>query len=140
MTRRDPPALVVCLALVSMASRLVPRAERHQWRREWDAELRHRWSRGRVASRRQEADMVRRSLGAMVDAAWIRRQFTLDAEIVHDVSHGVRMLAKAPGFTALALLVLAIGIGASTAMASLADALLFRRLPIPDAHRVLTLW
>ena len=51
--------------------------------------------------------MLRRSLGAIVDAAWLRRQFTLDADAVHDVSHGARMLAKAPGFTAVALFVLA---------------------------------
>jgi putative ABC transport system permease protein len=140
MTRRDPPALALCLFLVRLASRIVPRRDREHWRREWEGELRHRWSRGRVASRRHEAEMVRRSLGALVDAAWLRRQFTLDAEVVHDLSHGVRMLIKAPGFTALSLLVLAIGIGASTAMASIADALLFRRLAIPEPERVLTLW
>ena len=137
---RDPFALVLCLALVRLASRIVPRRDREQWRNEWEGELRHRWSRGRVASRRQEAQMVRRSLGAMLDAAWLRRQFTLDAEFVHDVSHGIRLLAKTPAYTLLALAVLAIGIGASTAMASLADALLFRRLAIPQPERVLTLW
>ena len=68
--------------------------------------------------------MVRRSLGSLVDAAWLRRQLTRDADVVHDAAHGVRMPAKSPGFTAVALLVLAIGIGASTATASLADALL----------------
>ena len=140
MTRRDPPALVLCLALVRIASRIVPRRDREQWRDEWEGELRHRWSHGRIASRRHEAEMVRRSLGAVVDAAWLRRQFTLDADFVHDVSHGLRLLAKAPGMTALAVLVLAIGIGASTAMASLADALLLKRLAIPEADRVLTIW
>ena len=84
--------------------------------------------------------MVRRSLGSLADAAWFRRQLTGDADAVHDAAHGVRMLAKSPGFTAVALLVLAIGIGASTAIASLADALLFRPLPIPEAQRVVTLW
>lgn len=84
--------------------------------------------------------MVRRSFGSLVDAAWFRRQLTRDADAVHDAAHGVRMLAKSPGFTAVALLVLATGIGASTAIASLTDALLFRRLPIPDADRVVTLW
>ena len=138
--RHDPAALRLCLALIRMASHIVPRRDREQWRMEWEGELRHRWSHGMVPSRRREAAMVRRSLGALVDAAWLRRQFTLDAEVVHDVAHGVRVLVKAPGFTALALLVLAVGIGASTAMASLADALLFRRLAIPEAERVVTLW
>jgi putative ABC transport system permease protein len=141
MTRRsDPLALALCLRLIRIAAHLVPRRDRREWRMEWEGELRHRWSRGMVASHRREAAMVRRSLGAIVDAAWLRRQFTLDADVVHDVSHGVRMLAQAPAFTALALLVLAIGIGASTAIVSLADGLLFRRLAIPDPDRVVTLW
>ena len=84
--------------------------------------------------------MVRRALGSVVDAAWFRRQLTLDADVVHDAAYGVRLLARSPGFPAVALLVLAIGIGASTAIVSLTDALLFRRLPIPDADRVVTLW
>jgi putative ABC transport system permease protein len=140
MKAQDAFALRVCLLLVRLAARIVPRRDREAWQMEWEAELRYRWSPRVRLSRRGEMHMVRRSFGAVVDAAWIRRQFTLDADVVHDAAHGVRMLAKSPGFTVVALLVFATGIGATTAIASLADALLFRKLPIPDTERVLTLW
>ena len=136
----DPPALRVCLLVVRLASRIVPAQDREPWRLEWEAELRHRWSRGGRMSRAGEMHMVRRTFGSLVDAAWLRRQLTGDADILHDAAHGMRMLAKSPGFTAVVLLVLATGIGASTAIVSLTDALLFKRLPIPEADRVITLW
>jgi putative ABC transport system permease protein len=136
----DPWPLRLCLVVVRLASRIVPAEDRGPWRREWDAELRHRWSPSTRISKAGELHMVSRSLGSLIDAAWLRRQLTRDADVVHDAAHGVRMLAKSPAFTAVALFVLAIGIGASTAIASLADALLFRRLPIPEADRVVTLW
>jgi predicted permease len=53
-----------------------------------------------------------------------------------DVRYGVRMLGKAPGFTAIALITLAIGIGANTAIFSLMYALLLRSLPVPHPERL----
>jgi predicted permease len=57
-----------------------------------------------------------------------------------DLSYGVRMLIKDPGFTAVAVLSLAIGIGANSAIFSVADALLLRPLPYEDADRLVILW
>ena len=75
-------------------------------------------------------DLVRRAFGALPDAAWLRRQFTADAEVVHDVRHGVRMLRKSPTFTAAAVVTLALGIGGTVAIATLLDTLFFRALPV----------
>jgi putative ABC transport system permease protein len=56
--------------------------------------------------------------------------------LMNDIRYGVRMLAKAPGFTAVAALSLAIGIGANTAIFSVIDAVLLRPLAIGEPSRV----
>jgi len=52
--------------------------------------------------------------------------------------YSLRTLSKSPGFTAVAVLALAFGIGANTAIYSLADVLLFRPLPLPNLDRIVT--
>jgi macrolide transport system ATP-binding/permease protein len=56
--------------------------------------------------------------------------------IWNDIRHGLRMLAASPGFTAVAILSLAIGIGANTSTFSLADALVLRPLPVPRSSEI----
>ncbi len=55
-----------------------------------------------------------------------------------EIRQAFRMLAKNPGFTAIAALSLALGIGANSAIFSFADALVLRPLPVPEASNVLT--
>jgi putative ABC transport system permease protein len=57
-----------------------------------------------------------------------------------DLRFGVRLLTKAPGFTAVALATLALGIGAATSIFSVVDAVVFKPLPFRDPDRVLVLW
>src|SRR5215510_14397492 len=59
---------------------------------------------------------------------------------LNDVRHGLRVLAKARGFAAAAVISLAIGIGANTAIFSVTNALILRPLPYPDADRIAILW
>ena len=138
MATRTPFWLRICLAIVHVFGTLVPRASRRGWRREWEAEFR---ARGDVAlDWPAQLDLVRRAFGAFPDAAWLRRQFTSDAELVHDVRHTVRMLRTAPGFGVAVVLILSLGIGGTVAIATMLDTLVLRPLPYENADRVVTLW
>ena len=57
-----------------------------------------------------------------------------------DIRYGARMWAKTPGFTAVALLVIALGIGATTTVFSLVNAVLLRSLPYGEADKLVYMW
>ena len=88
-------ALRIALRIISSVAVLVPRAVRDEWQREWDAELRHQSAhlqRHPTSTWRLSMGLIGRALGSLTDAAWLRRQFTLDADAIRDTAHGVLSL------------------------------------------------
>src|SRR5436305_910134 len=57
--------------------------------------------------------------------------------LLHDIRHGVRMLLKHKGFSAVAIIALGLGIGANTAIFSLVNGVLLRPLPFPNSDRII---
>jgi putative ABC transport system permease protein len=60
--------------------------------------------------------------------------------LLADLSHSLRRLARAPGFATVALLTLALGIGANTAIFSILKSVVLRPLPYGDPARVVMIW
>src|SRR5258706_14227348 len=126
------------LRLIRAIGVIVPRRLRADWRQEWEAELRYRellladWDK---LNWKTKFDLLRRSLGAFWDAVALQPQ-RLEDEMFQDLRYGVRMLLKHKGFTLVAVLSLALGIGANTALFSVVDALLLRTLPVAEPERL----
>ena len=92
------------------------------------------------AEAREQALRSFGNLNKAVDAAYDVKGGGLFESLTQDIRYGARMLAKHKAFTAVAVVTLALGIGANTAIFSVVNELLLRPLPFRDADRVVMVW
>ncbi|UCC84540.1 MAG: ABC transporter permease, partial [Gemmatimonadota bacterium] len=133
MVARRPPRLVRLLVGL-----LVPREEREYVL----GDLEESAARGRRRSWLWEiagALQLRVGRRRKVPRRATRRGDTMLEELMRDVRFGLRMMARSPGFTMVALITMAVGIGANTALFSVVNGVLLKPLPYPEAERIVYL-
>jgi len=60
--------------------------------------------------------------------------------LLNDIRYGIRQLGKNPGFAAVAVLTLALGMAANTVIFTVTNATILKRLPFPDSDRLVLVW
>ena len=135
----NTPGPRLALALVALASRLVPRSARLHWRREWEGELLGRWDELEArddVNLGTRLDLLMRATGSFVDALFYEGGSWSMEGLLQDIGVAVRSLLRRPGFTLVVVLTLAVGIGANTAIFSVAKDVLLRPFPYPEPDKV----
>ena len=128
------------LWLISFIGVIVPGRVRADWRQEWIAELRYReelladWEQ---LNWRTKTNLAGRSASAFWDALWMQTYRWEDA-MFQDVRYAIRMMRKAPGYTAVAVLALGLGIGVNTAILSAVNGFVLRPLPVANPEGLIT--
>jgi len=89
---------------------------------------------------RREAQMELGGVEQVKEEVRAIRAGRLLEDLGKDVRYALRTMARSPGFAVVAVLTLALGVGASTAMFTILDAVLLKPLPFPEPERTVRLW
>ena len=152
-----PASAAIFSALYGLVLRCCPREFRERYGAEllWTVAAREAdWAnldwRARQRHRVRELRALMRNVYEIRGRSWTGRfsngpsrsprKANLMDDFRNDVRHSLRRLARAPGFTLVAVITLALGIGASTAIFSLINGILIEPLPYPDADQLVGIW
>ncbi len=140
-------------AVLRLWACIVPARKRKDWLDEWNAEVE-----GFAHEHRQggHVKLIRRASLAVADAVMVRRlaahqgnvdatqsdrgQTMFFATLRDDVRYSVRTLYRSPAFAAAALITIALGVGANTAVFSVVDGILLRSLDYPEPDQLVAIW
>jgi hypothetical protein len=120
--------------ILRLAARSVPLLRRREWLEEWEGELWALWRRGTG-----RVGLLRFALDSIGEARWEKREEegTMGG-IGQDIRLAWRRLSRSPGYAFVVVLVLALGIGANTALFGALRAALLETPPYPAADRIVT--
>ncbi|MGD8360983.1 MAG: ABC transporter permease [Gemmatimonadota bacterium] len=130
------------LRVIEVAARIVPSRRRDEWRREWEGETAYAWQR---MNRRGPPPVLSRArlrlrvLTCIIDALLEKKEEVRMSGFPNDLRYAVRGLMRSPGFALVAILTLALGIGANTAVFTLVDGVLIRPLPFEEPGQLLSI-
>ena len=128
--------------LIGWAARLIPPARRPAWQREWEAEVAYAWRSMNRTGPPGALAVVRlrlRILTCVIDALWEKKETMKMTGLSNDLRFATRSLVRHPAFTVIAVLTLALGVGATTAVFTLVDGVLISPLPFDEADDLLAI-